>query len=467
MYQPRFRNRNQLHKYPGAVVQDYYPNPATAWPPSWNTFYSGPELIIQDVVDYIDDIAGDPPRKSQGLGGYRFHPMTKVKVEFSNQGGGSVWQVQDKSLTGTAPNQYYKATRRPATGYPDAYVWSTLAPPMVGDRVNLAAMGFPSADISDLRALAETEVLAKRGKFGDSNLYESLAEADKSLRMLKDILDSARRIQDAMFRSYGRSKGRRLTNELAGLYLMTRYGFKPLVSDISAILLSLEKPLGQILRTTRSSREKISTQKTSLSDQNDSNQVIYSRSMVTESNISVRSMSLDHANITLMGALGLGIKDFVSVPWELVPYSFVVDWFANIGDFLNALVPDVSVSNLGMCTTTKWVSRSTVTYGVKGTYSSSRVLVSSNPIPPITRTVTFTERTVGAFAPQLRWQSDFKFDSLTRVLDAASLFVQRAKGIKQVMGFPSELDKIVHLRRKQSSAKGVWTPSFFHNLSDR
>lgn len=37
---------------------------------------------------------------------------------------------------------------------------------------------------------------------------------------------------------------------------------------------------------------------------------------------------------------GLGLNPFVSA-WELIPLSFVVDWFLNVGDVISALVPSV------------------------------------------------------------------------------------------------------------------------------
>lgn len=37
--------------------------------------------------------------------------------------------------------------------------------------------------------------------------------------------------------------------------------------------------------------------------------------------------------------MGFSLIDFIRMKWELLPFSFVVDWFANIGDFLGTLRP--------------------------------------------------------------------------------------------------------------------------------
>jgi hypothetical protein len=42
-------------------------------------------------------------------------------------------------------------------------------------------------------------------------------------------------------------------------------------------------------------------------------------------------------NPTLAAASSLGLSDPVAIAWELVPLSFVVDWFTNIGDVLGQL----------------------------------------------------------------------------------------------------------------------------------
>jgi hypothetical protein len=49
----------------------------------------------------------------------------------------------------------------------------------------------------------------------------------------------------------------------------------------------------------------------------------------------------------LMKALGLRGRDIPSLLWELTPWSFVVDWFANVGTWLQAVVPDPSISIRG------------------------------------------------------------------------------------------------------------------------
>lgn len=50
-------------------------------------------------------------------------------------------------------------------------------------------------------------------------------------------------------------------------------------------------------------------------------------------------------------AANLGLSRPLSTAWELVPYSFVVDWFVNVGAWLDAIQPSLAHKTLGA-----WVS---------------------------------------------------------------------------------------------------------------
>jgi len=51
-------------------------------------------------------------------------------------------------------------------------------------------------------------------------------------------------------------------------------------------------------------------------------------------------------------SLGLRGRDLPATLWECTPYSFVVDWFVNVGDWLNAVVPDPNIETHGNWVTT-------------------------------------------------------------------------------------------------------------------
>lgn len=57
--------------------------------------------------------------------------------------------------------------------------------------------------------------------------------------------------------------------------------------------------------------------------------------------VSARAGVLCDANITSLGLAG--VDQIAETAWELVPFSFVADWFANIGDTIAAWTPNVGI----------------------------------------------------------------------------------------------------------------------------
>lgn len=59
------------------------------------------------------------------------------------------------------------------------------------------------------------------------------------------------------------------------------------------------------------------------------------------------------------GYFGNSCRDILPTMWELVPYSFVIDWFSNVGEVLQAISPNPAVKYLGHWVTCVYESTST------------------------------------------------------------------------------------------------------------
>jgi len=258
----------------------------------------------------------------------------------------------------------------------------------------------------------------KRGR-SDSNLYESLAEANKLLGLLPSLLGNAAKVISA-------KKGLMHRARSAGsAYLAYRYGLQPVMSDVESVVKGINKKLGNVRETKRASASATQAFAWSRNDPG-LGAIMDTRSDFTQvEEISARAMSLDEFSATLSSNIGFTSKGLITLPWELLPYSFVVDWFVNIGDFIGSLVPALGYTQLGSCITVKHSIKLSQTVSTTGPASGYTVLMPA--IGSKTASFVTTTRTVGLASPGVVIKSDFKLDNITRSLDAISLVVQKLK----------------------------------------
>ena len=272
-------------------------------------------------------------------------------------------------------------------------------------------------DLNDFIVEQSTKVQNGRGR-PDHDLWESLAELDKTLALLPQMLKALRGIVPRGNKSNYQKK-------LSEVWLMYRYGIKPLLSDVEGVMKGLKKSTGLIRKTTRSkgNLESHSTEILTLTGGFPSLNVMVQH----YDDVEVRCMSLDEYEATLAFNIGFSMKGLATLPWELVKYSFVIDWFTNVGDFLGSIVPLPFVKQLGSCTVIKRRRTINLTEMPCTPVSGFDLLRSGSGV--YVRTQTTYNRIAGlGGAPKVVIRSDFRFDNLTRSLDALSLLIQKLKG---------------------------------------
>jgi hypothetical protein len=168
----------------------------------------------------------------------------------------------------------------------------------------------------------------------------SLAEARKTAKTLKgllnvgvDLLTHGLHLKKRylLLKSAGK-----LTTKASNAWLQYRYGIRPLVYDIMGAIEAYEASL-------KPARERF-TASDSLTEEEEYNQELVHHASWTSnlrkwrlSNLSVRAGVVVESSASQQSlATRLGSKSVLQTGWELVPFSFIVDWFVTTADLFAA-----------------------------------------------------------------------------------------------------------------------------------
>lgn len=247
-----------------------------------------------------------------------------------------------------------------------------------------------SADIAAAQTVASTAAWEK-SNFHSADVLVDIAEFSKTLRMLRDPIQSG----SALFRKI--RSGKRGAKDVNvndvvdyanSLWLQYRYGIRPLVKSVQGVVKALETYRNVRRRTHRGSYSLKSTNSTSGSVPGT---IISFNYQISDSDeVSIRTGLVIDEIISLGQELGVDGAGMLQLPWELVPFSFVADWFANTNHFLGAIVPYLTKNPLSSWITTRRLS--------------SRVfnVTGSSIVPTWTMTRAVTETRSGVFLEKTR-----------------------------------------------------------------
>lgn len=192
-----------------------------------------------------------------------------------------------------------------------------------------------------------TEVMNKVGS-KKASTGQALAESKESIHM---IIGSARQLFTALRLArkgnfggaaiaLGLSKRRLTSKNFAGKWLELQFGWLPLMSDIYDHMELVKKGFREKSMLASSERHI----KDSSHYHND-----YGSSEIDMEGHAVYSMkvfySIDQSTLRQLSETGL--LNPLEIAWELVPWSFAIDWFLPVGNFLNALTAPIGTNFVG------------------------------------------------------------------------------------------------------------------------
>lgn len=169
------------------------------------------------------------------------------------------------------------------------------------------------------------EQFYSRIKGSDLNLAVDVAERRQLYRMLSDLYLSTRRIKKTI-RRIAQGKLAFVGNS----WLAYQYGIRPTISTA----------YGLLKWSYRNAQRKVSVSARSTKVSEGQGIVpVYGENWVVKSKRSSRVLIKAQFSIgdeTLFNASRLTSLNPLAIAWELVPYSFVVDWFLDVGSYLQS-----------------------------------------------------------------------------------------------------------------------------------
>lgn len=321
------------------------------------------------------------------------------------------YYVQEQTTMPYTGVMGYKRTDKLSNGTTQVTQWKTsecLEAVGFGNRWVAPLPAVPSAVTfpSDLAGKANTKALGKL-KDNNVNLAVALAESARTAGLVTEKLTKLRKAYVATRKGdlkgalraleyteaqfYGRWRRGSGHKAVARRWLELQYGWLPLMTDVYGVYSEFTK--GQPIRVTTSGAASSSSRSSVTSNNGD----IYKQSVLYEHQFGVYcryDYTVDNEAVANY-ARDLGVTNPALVVWELVPFSFVVDWFASIGDWLSAMDADFGLAFRAGSVTSRYV-RSTVgalgfrsrqTNTSTSTFQYTEACSAVNSVKTVTRTV--------------------------------------------------------------------------------
>lgn len=222
---------------------------------------------------------------------------------------------------------------------------------------------FPSSQLNTLVTRASNSLLTKL-KNQSINLAQVVGERRQAIRMFTDTVNRVAHVISHLKKGdiigaanflnirVGRSRRRRYNRQFsvspadaaANAWLELQYGWKPFFSDLYGACEQIAKKHSTVTFYTSSVRKRTvipleSYQKTKSSGI--TTELAYTGTTMAEVRYSVTYVRPAGAPTLLKE---LGITNPLVLAWELLPFSFVVDWFLPIGNFLGTFDATVGLA---------------------------------------------------------------------------------------------------------------------------
>lgn len=223
-----------------------------------------------------------------------------------------------------------------------------------------------SSPSSDMSTMANVALVQAYAKANESPLLtgEFLSDFGKTISMLKRPLGSSLNLLNSMVRYRNKRLGKTVasaTKASAHAWLEYRYGWKPILLDCETAIREASD-----FSTNLRSRRLVARGSVPF-DRSVSNvqQVTGGLPRLSGADVAgtyrssggafagvIYEVKASTTSEQLLKILGLRPSDLPATAWEIIPFSFVADWFTNTGEWLRAVTPNPGINILGSWKTT-------------------------------------------------------------------------------------------------------------------
>lgn len=288
-----------------------------------------------------------------------------------------VYNYHDSAVSRKDEGSFTSYRNFPGTQYWDQFTFSRVGP--YGSLPTPSTRGYTWGDAQHLPDVSTRSIESAMDQIQDrkSNLAQVIAEREQAARSISEIATRLARTVTSLrhgnfhqaVKLLGVSRNpKTFTKNIAQDWLSLQYGWKPLLSDVKGIAEHLaQNSVGRPIRVVaRASAKGELPAESIFVTATDSNGQPAGKAVVewaARKTIARTKLEYIVTNDFLRQGAQLGLTDPLTLAWELLPYSFVVDWFLPVGDFFSRLNYDSGLQYVGGCTTV-FTKHSAVARGV-------------------------------------------------------------------------------------------------------
>lgn len=193
-------------------------------------------------------------------------------------------------------------------------------------------------------ALADSNGKSAQGLVIIAEMQKTLNTLRNPLASMRKLLTQAPKIVRARGQSLGQKAGnlsREAAGDLSSQYLAWFYGIRTVMFDIEEVMEALETRISNRVTGRGRSTDETSTDTDYSADITDS-YVNYRITYTEKLEMRAGALVILESIPSVQQNLGLSVRKVPEAVWELIPWSFVVDWFVNVQSYIGALEAIVS-----------------------------------------------------------------------------------------------------------------------------